>query len=75
MIEVEHPGAELVADPERPIACLEDRLRVDVGAGEQPVGADERVRKPAVGVAELHESLDGRASVPPPAGSRSVRTR
>ena len=55
---MQHPRPELVPDPEGLIARLEDRLGVDVGAGEQPVGPDHGIRELAVGVAELDEAVD-----------------
>ncbi len=59
--DVQQVGPELLADPEGAVGLAHDRLDVEVGAGQQPVGrvlVDDLEVDLVVGVAQRDEPLD-----------------
>src|SRR6266540_3146800 len=52
-VEVQQPRGELITDPQRVVAGPDDRLDVEVRAGEHAVGAGQRERYLPVRVGEV----------------------
>ena len=58
LVEVEDPGAELVAHPQVAVLAALQRLGIDVGAGQQPIGPLDGEADDVVRVPELDEVAD-----------------